>query len=191
MDEERSFVPGVSRWRADGTRLTASFGTWRGKEYELRGVKQDQEETLALVSRSNEAPGPMWKTVRRHPNNFAAPPVEHVLRVPAAEVSGIVRVTVTGDLGRNRKVEILAEDAEGRLAVIQANHWQESDQRRAIAYWDFSPFYASEPLSHQSVFGWIPADRVSGIQCETEHFQPRMHDSTAKSAGLQQGSDLP
>ena len=35
MADERTFVPGVSRWRADGTRLTGDYGTWRGQEYEI------------------------------------------------------------------------------------------------------------------------------------------------------------
>lgn len=170
MEEERTFVPGVSRWRADGSKLSANFGTWQGQEYELRAVRPDEDGTLTLVSRSDEAPGGTWKSIRRHPNNFAATPVEHVLSVPAPEVSGIVRVTVTGDLGRNRKVEILAEDGEGRLAVMQSNDWQEADQRRMIAYWDFSPFSHNEPLSHQSVSGWIPADRVRDIHSVTEYF---------------------
>ncbi|MBD7994776.1 hypothetical protein H9639_05635 [Arthrobacter sp. Sa2CUA1] len=93
-----------------------------------------------------------------HPNNFAETPYRHFLDVPAAEVTNILRVETTGELGRNRKVQILAEDAAGRLAVMQSSLWDESDQRRLITSYGFRPFSDSEPLSHQSVAGWIPAE---------------------------------
>ena len=163
-------VPGVSRWRSDGSKLTGDFGTWRGCEYELRDVRPSQNGTLTLVSRAGLAPGPEWKTIRRHPNNFAATPVEHILSVPPDEVSGVQEVEVTGDLGRGRLVRILAEDAEGRLAVMQSSRWEESDQRRLISSYGFRPFSDNEPLSHQSVAGWIPAERVHHIRSTVENF---------------------
>ena len=170
MADERTFVPGVSRWRADGTRLTGDYGTWRGQEYELRDVRPFREGNLVLVSRAEQAPGPEWRTNRRHPNNFAATPVDHILLVPAGEVADVFRVKVTGDLGRNRKVEIRAEDAAGRLAVMQSGLWQESDQRRLISSYGFRPFSDNEPLFHQSVAGWIPAEQVHDIQSTVEKF---------------------
>ncbi|UPO76527.1 hypothetical protein [Arthrobacter sp. Helios] len=170
MENEPSFVPGVSRWRADGSKLTGAFGTWRGSEYELRDVRPSQYGTLTLVSRADLAPGPEWKTCRRHPNNFAATPVDHILRVPADEVSGVQEVEVTGDMGRGRQVRILAEDAEGRLAVMQSSRWEEADQRRLISSYGFRPFSDNEPLSHQSVAGWIPAERVHDIRSTIEKF---------------------
>lgn len=170
MADERTFVPGVSRWREDGTRLTGDYGTWRGQEYELLRLRPDADGSLTLLVRANDAPGPGWKTRKMHPNNFAEAPFRHFLDVPAAEVTGILRVQTSGDLGRDRKVEIRAEDAAGRLAVMQSGLWQESDQRRLISSYGFRPFSDNEPLFHQSVAGWIPAEQVHDIQSTVEKF---------------------
>lgn len=151
-------------WRRDGTKLTGEYGIWKGEEYELWSVHPNGG-TYVLVVDGGDSPGPEWHT-QVLPNRFARTPFSHRRRVAAEEVTDVHSVRVLGELRPGRVVEIIAEDDNGRLAVVADNGFSAEEKTDLVEERAFQPFLKTEPVGRQGVFGWLPAEMVDNITSE-------------------------
>jgi hypothetical protein len=80
-------------WRCDGRKLTGSYGTWRGREVELR-LSVPEDGIFRVIQDGGERPSPEWKRLDL-PNRFARGQVRFYLHVPASEVSDVHTIHAT------------------------------------------------------------------------------------------------
>jgi hypothetical protein len=144
-------------WRGDGTKLTGSYGTWKGREVELRvGVPEDGMFTV--IQDGGERPSAEWERLDL-PNRFARGPVRFYLHVPADEVSDVhrIRATATWDY---EPLNVVAEDGNGNLAVETLGQWSRDRMGTLVRNYGF------EWYDNAFVFGWIPASDASDLTLE-------------------------
>ena len=134
-----------------------------GEEIELWSGRSD-DGTLVLVKDGGEPPGPEWHT-QVLPNRFARTPFSHRREVPATEVTDTHSVRVTGTLRFGGRVEILAEDSEGKLAVVAGADFPAEEKWDLVENFGFDTFH-NEPVQISGVFGWLPAELVHNIKSE-------------------------
>ena len=150
-------------WMRDGTKLSGKYGTWRGREYELRSTSPIRG-LIYLVQEGGETPGPEW-TNHEQPNDFPRPSIAYTLGVPPDEVTNIHAVQAAGELGPGREVEIVGEDSDGNLAVVADRGFWAEEKWDLVEDQGFHTFH-NEPVERSGVFGWLPAEAVNDIASE-------------------------
>ena len=150
-------------WSSSGKKLSGSYGTWKGTEYEINSTTP-RNGTFLLIKYGGDAPDAAWLTVDNR-GRFPTPDVRHSLPVPADEVTDIHSVRAMGDLGLGREVKLLAEDPEGNFAAISGESLPPEERRRLVSAYGFTTFY-DEPVERSSVFGWLPAEKVHNIRSD-------------------------
>jgi hypothetical protein len=144
-------------WMSDGTKLSGSYGTWRGDELELDSTRPLRGK-LVLIQDGGASPGPEWAE-QHFPNRFARTPVHFRRIVDANEVSDIHSIRATAKLDAV-SVELLAEDDEGRLAV-------QTFGQAAPNFTDkFVEEFGFERYENAFVFGWVPRQALADITIE-------------------------
>jgi hypothetical protein len=144
-------------WMSDGTKLSGSYGTWRGEELELDGTRPLRGK-LVLIQDGGDSPGQEW--VEQHfPNRFARTPVHFRRIVDANEVSDLHSIRATAKLDRV-PVELLAEDEEGRLAVHTLGGAAPNFMNGFVEKFGF------ERYENAFVFGWVPRHALVDITIE-------------------------
>jgi hypothetical protein len=144
-------------WRNDGSKLTGTYGTWQGHEWELWSSASDRGN-LTLVQDGGEQPGQDWKRLD-YPNRFARTPVRYYKDVDAAAVSEIHTVRATAKLD-SASVELLAENDEGRLAVHTLGQMAFATMRRYMDQFGFERF------ENAFVFGWVEPHALQDLNIE-------------------------
>ncbi|MCQ2001823.1 hypothetical protein [Arthrobacter zhaoxinii] len=143
-------------WSSSGVKLTGDYGTWNGQEVELDSTTPSNG-TLLLIQHGGDRPDASWMTIDLG-NVYPIPGIRHSLRVPAEEVSDIHAVRTAGEISPWNQVQILAENAEGKFAVVTG-----SDKQRLVDSYGFSTF-SGEPVHRSHVFGWLPGEMVHNIE---------------------------
>ena len=151
-------------WRTDGTKLSGDYGTWGGQEFELRGTDPNDDGTLTLVKKGGNAPGPGWRT-HDHKSQFPGPRFSHTRRVPAEEVTNIHAVRATGEFKPGLQMKILAEDSEGKVAVVAGDDFATEEKWDLIEDYGFHTFH-NEPVERSGVFGWLSAEKINNVTSE-------------------------
>lgn len=144
-------------WMSDGTKLSGSYGTWRGEELELDSTRPIRGK-LVLIQDGGDSPGPEW-TEQHFPNRFARTPVHFRRIVDANEVSDLHSIRATAKLDRV-SVELLAEDDEGRLAVQTLGGAAPNFMNGFVEEFGF------ERYENAFVFGWVPRHALVDITIE-------------------------
>lgn len=75
-------------------------------------------------------------------------------------------MSVLGELGPGRPVEIIAEDDKDRLAIVADGGFSVKEKMDLMEKYDFQTFVGCEPVGRQGVFGWVPAQMVHNIKSE-------------------------
>lgn len=150
-------------WTCDGIKLSGDYGTWNGREYELRSSSPIRG-LIYLVQEGGDSPGPEW-TAHEQPNRFPRPAVAYTLGVPPDEVTNIHAIRATGEFKPGRRVKILAEDAEGKVAVVAGDDFATEEKWDLIEDHGFHTFH-NEPVERSGVFGWLPTAKVNNITSE-------------------------
>ncbi|MGM0928566.1 MAG: hypothetical protein ACQEXN_02500 [Actinomycetota bacterium] len=142
---------------SDGTKLSGSYGTWRGEEIELDSTRPLRGK-LVLIQDGGDRPGPEWGQ-QHFPNRFARTPIHFRRIVDANEVSDLHSIRATAKLDR-LSVELLAEDDEGRLAVHTLGGAAPNHMDRFVQEFGF------ERYENAFVFGWVPRHALADITIE-------------------------
>ncbi|MCQ1987853.1 hypothetical protein [Arthrobacter sp. zg-Y844] len=153
----------LAMWSSSGTKLTGSYGTWRGQEVEVDSTTP-YDRTILLIKYGGNSPGVGWMTID-HGDQFPSPGVRHSLRVPYEEVSNIHAVRATGELSPRGVVTIHGEDQGGNLAVITKFTTDLGLKERLLKDHGFHTFH-DEPVTRSAVFGWLQAALVGNIKSE-------------------------
>ena len=144
-------------WMSDGTKLSGSYGTWRGEEIELDSTRPLRGK-LVLIQDGGDSPGPEWGE-QHFPNRFARTPVHFRRIVDANEVSDVHSIRATAKLD-GVSVELLAEDDVGRLAVRTFG-------QAAPNFMDgFVEEFGFERYENAFVFGWVLRSALADISVE-------------------------
>ncbi|MCC9178946.1 hypothetical protein [Arthrobacter sp. zg-Y750] len=151
-------------WLSDGRELTGSYGTWKGKIFELRQTAPLADGTLILERAGGDSPGPEWVT-QAGAHSFGRPPVAHIRFVPADEVKDIHAVSAEGIFGSRCRVFVLAEDGKGNLAVEASAANLVSDKKRLLSQYGFE-VRPGDPVERTSVLGWLPVELVHDFKSE-------------------------
>ncbi|NMR32473.1 hypothetical protein [Crystallibacter degradans] len=150
-------------WMTDGRKLSGSYGTWRGREVELR-ERKPRDGKYCLVQEGGERPGPEWREMF-FPASVGSTSYRYYHDVPETEVSdvhsieatGYVMMTSIGGFDVQAPVQIVAQDESGRLFV--ECYWDNRD------YWsDLKREFDFEENERAWVYGWIPGHRSTDIQ---------------------------
>lgn len=153
-------------WLSDGTPLDGIYGVWSGRVVELQR-RTPYLGKLTIIQDGGEPPSPEWSTLE-FPNRFGRTPFRHYLHVPESEVSDLHEIAATGyvpltdSTGHDiqARVNIIAQDAEGRLAV-------ETMPREPRHHWDaLVREYDFEEYDRSWVFGWVPAHALTDFKSE-------------------------
>jgi len=144
-------------WRNDGSKLSGTYGTWQGHEWELWSSANDRGY-LTLVQDGGEQPGQDWERLD-FPNRFARTPARFYKDVDAASVSDVHSVRATARLD-SIAVELLAEDGEGRLAVQTLGQVAPNLMDRLVEEFEF------ERYENAFVFGWVEPHALRDLSIE-------------------------
>lgn len=154
---------------SDGTKLTGTYGTWQGREWELDG-SAPYNGKLTLIRDGGEQPGPDWKQMV-YPNRFARTPLHFRKDVDAGEVSDVHSIKATAMLDQHQ-VLVIAEDDGERLAVQTAEQMASETIRRFIDQFGF------EPYENAFVFGWVEPHALRDLNIERTE---RVHTASSRS----------
>jgi hypothetical protein len=144
-------------WMSDGTKLSGSYGTRQGEEFELDSTRPLKGK-LVLIQDGGGSPGSEWDE-QHFPNRFARTPVHYRRIVDANEVSDVHSIRATAKLDRV-PVELLAEDDEGRLAVRTFGQAAPNFMNGFVEEFGF------ERYENAFVFGWVPRQALADITFE-------------------------
>ncbi len=154
---------------SDGTKLTGTYGTWQGREWELDG-SAPYNGKLTLIRDGGEQPEPDWKQMV-YPNRFARTPLHFRKDVDAGEVSDVHSIKATAMLDQHQ-VLVIAEDDGERLAVQTAEQMASETIRRFIDQFGF------EPYENAFVFGWVEPHALRDLNIERTE---RVHTASSRS----------
>ena len=154
---------------SDGTKLTGTYGTWQGREWELDG-SAPYNGKLTLIRDGGEQPGPDWKQMV-YPNRFARTPLHFRKDVDAGEVSDVHSIKATAMLDQHQ-VLVIAEDDGERLAVQTVEQMASETIRRFIDQFGF------EPYENAVVFGWVEPHALRDLNIERTE---RVHTASSRS----------
>ena len=144
-------------WRNDGSKLSGTYGTWHGREWELWSSADDRGN-LTLVQDGGEQPGPDWKRLD-YPNRFARTPVRFYKDVEADSVSDVHSIRATARLD-GVLVELLAEGDAGSMAVQTLGQVPSNFMDRFVDEFGF------ERYENAFVFGWVPPQALADVSIE-------------------------
>ena len=144
--------------------VSTELGTGGVVELQRRTPYQGK---LTIIQDGGEKPSPEWSKLE-FPNRFARTPIRYYLDVPESEVSDLHEIAATGyvpltdSTGHDIQahVHIIAQDAEGRLAV-------ETMPREPRHHWDaLIRDYGFEEYDRSWVFGWVPQNALTDLKVE-------------------------
>lgn len=150
-------------WLRDGRKLTGYYGTWKGREVELRD-SVPEDGIFRVIQDGGEQPSPEWKRLDL-PNRFARGPVRFYLHVPADEVSDVHEIHATAKWD-HQLLNVVAEDEHGNLAVETIYPAARETMGSLVHRYGF------EWYENAFVFGWIPASDVSELTIERIERKP-------------------